>query len=81
MSALAYKIAQNLPQGLSAEIADNFRSAGIELSGKKRNMNVFWSILLAKNIKTVHKKADLFQSRIFTVFATKVKFLSDWFLY
>ena len=39
MSALAYKIAQNLPQGLSAEIADNFRSAGIELSGKKRNMN------------------------------------------
>jgi|LUMV01.1.fsa_nt_gb hypothetical protein len=28
------KIIQNLPQGLSAEIADNFRSAGIELSGK-----------------------------------------------
>ena len=41
MSALAYKIAQNLPQGLSAEIADNFRSAGIELSAKKRNINVF----------------------------------------
>jgi hypothetical protein len=41
MSALAYKIAQNLPQSLSAEIADNFRSAGIESSWKKRNMNVF----------------------------------------
>ena len=41
MSALAYKIAQNLPQGLSAEIADNFRSTGIELLGKKRNMGVF----------------------------------------
>lgn len=27
--------------GLSAEIADNFRSAGIELSGKKRSMGVF----------------------------------------
>ena len=64
MSALAYKIAQNLPQGLSAEIADNFRSAGIELSGKKRNMNVFGSILLARTIKNDHKKADLFQNRL-----------------
>jgi hypothetical protein len=41
MSALDYNIAQNLPQGLSAEIADNFRSAGIELSGKSLNLNVF----------------------------------------
>ncbi len=49
MSALAYKIAQNLPQGLSAEIADNFRSAGIELSGKKRNMNVFLINSIGKN--------------------------------
>ena len=65
MSALAYKIAQNLPQGLSAEIADNFRSAGIELSGKKRNMNVFLSILLAESIKTAHKKSNLFQNRLF----------------
>ena len=68
MSALAYKIAQNLPQGLSAEIADNFRSAGIELSGKKRNMNVFLSILLAESIKTAHKKSNLFLSRFFAVF-------------
>ena len=76
MSALAYKIAQNLPQGLSAEIADNFRSAGIELSGKKRNMNVFLSILLAESIKTAHKKSDLFQSRLFLVFWLLVNFLS-----
>ena len=78
MSALAYKIAQNLPQGLSAEIADNFRSAGIELSGKKRNMGVFWSILLARTIKTAHKKADLFQSRLFADFSVMTKFLSYW---
>ena len=49
MSAWAYKIAQNLPQGLSAEIVDNFRSAGIELSGKSWNMGVFWSKLLAES--------------------------------
>jgi hypothetical protein len=76
MSALAYKIAQNLPQGLSAEIADNFRSAGIELSGKKRNMNVFLSILLAESIKTAHKKSNLFQNRLFTDFRVKCEILS-----
>ena len=81
MSALAYKIAQNLPQGLSAEIADNFRSAGIELSGKKRNMNGFWTIFLAKHIKTAHKKADLFQSQLFVHFLVSVEFLSAWYLY
>ena len=53
MSAWAYNIAQNLPQGLSAEIADNFRSAGIELSGEKWNMSVFWSTLLAESDKSV----------------------------
>ena len=76
MSALAYKIAQNLPQGLSAEIADNFRSAGIELSGKKRNMNVFLSILLAESIKTAHKKSNLFQNRLFYVFWIFIVLLS-----
>ena len=79
MSALAYKIAQNLPQGLSAEIAANFRGAGIELSGKKRNMNVFWSILLARTIENDHKKADLFQNRLFADFLVMTKFLSYWF--
>ena len=49
MSAWAYNIAQNLPQGLSAEIADNFRSAGIELSGKKRIMGVFLIDFIGKN--------------------------------
>jgi hypothetical protein len=41
MSALAYNIAQNLPQGLSAEIADSFRGWGVELSGKSWNLSVF----------------------------------------
>ncbi|WP_257222500.1 hypothetical protein [Acinetobacter sp. YH16050] len=41
MSALAYKIAQNLPQGLSAEIANNLRSSGIELSGKIAKSTTF----------------------------------------
>ena len=53
MSAWAYNIAQNLPQGLSAEIADSFGTGSIELSGKKRNMSVFWSILLAESDKFV----------------------------
>ena len=53
MSALAYNIAQNLPQGLSAEIADSFGTGCIELSGKSWNMSVFWSILLAESDKFV----------------------------
>ncbi len=65
MSALAYKIAQNLPQGLSAEIANNLRSSGIELSGKIAKSTTFETKLLAKTIKTAHKKANLFQNRLF----------------
>jgi hypothetical protein len=34
------------------------------------------SILLARSIKTAHKKANLFQNWLFTVFLLSVKFLS-----
>lgn len=40
MSALAYNIAQNLPQGLSVEIANSFRSEYHDLS-LRLNMNLF----------------------------------------
>ena len=81
MCAQAYKIGGFLSQELSAEIGDSFGMGRIDKPEKNDNLIKYWSILLAEYIKTVHKKSDLFQSRLFTVFATKVKFLSDWFLY
>jgi len=65
MSALAYKIAQNLPQGLSAEIGDIFYPAKTGNIEKSFILTKKQSILLAEYIKTAHKKADLFPSRLF----------------
>ncbi len=54
--------------GLSAEIEDNFIVWNLDNRTKMPKLIIFKPILLAKNIKTVHKKADLFQSRLFTDF-------------
>ena len=62
--------------GLSAGNGDNFRSWDVENIRKTAKLIVFQPILLAKNIKTVHKKADLFQNRLFADFLVMTKFLS-----
>ena len=62
--------------GLSAGNGDNFRSWDVENIRKTAKLIVFQPILLAKNIKTVHKKADLFQNRLFANFLSNANFLS-----
>ncbi len=51
--------------GLSAEIEDNFIVWNLDNRTKMPKLIIFKPILLAKNIKTAHKKADLFQNRLF----------------
>ena len=63
--------------GLSAGNGDNFRSWDVENIRKTAKLIVFQPILLAKNIKTVHKKADLFQNRLFADLLVMTKFLSN----
>ena len=51
--------------GLSAEIEDNFIVWNLDNRTKMPKLIIFKPILLAESIKTAHKKADLFPSRLF----------------
>ena len=53
--------------GLSAEIGDNFIVWNLDNRTKMPKLIIFKPILLAKNIKTAHKKTDLFPSRLNTI--------------
>ena len=64
--------------GLSAEIVDNLSSGWVDNTQQCVILIKNWSILLAEYIKTDHKKAELFPSRLFTVFEVDQKILTIW---
>jgi len=66
--AQAYKIGWFLSQELSAEIGNNLKVCCIDNSEKRDVFIKNKSNLLARSIKTAHKKAEMFQWRLFTVF-------------
>jgi hypothetical protein len=68
MYVQAYKTGGVLSQELSAENAESFIIVTVEKSRKKPKLIIYQPILLAKDIKLGHKKADLFPSRLFAVF-------------
>jgi len=53
---------------LSAEIGNNLKVCCIDNSEKRDVFIKNKSNLLARSIKTAHKKAEMFQWRLFTVF-------------
>ncbi|MFH4351827.1 hypothetical protein WAJ70_22325, partial [Acinetobacter baumannii] len=76
MCAKTYKAGHFLSQELSAEIGDCLGRGWLDKSQQSSFLFKKQSNLLAISIKTDHKKADLFLSRLFTVFEVGQKFLT-----
>ena len=78
MYARAYKFGCFLSQELSAEIGDCLSRGWLDKSQQCVILIKYWSNLLARSIKTAHKKVDLFLSRLFAVFEIGQYFINIW---
>ena len=78
MCAKTYKSGHFLSQELSAEIGDCLSRGWLDKSQQCVVSIKYWSILLARNIKSAHKKADLCLSRLFDAFQVSQKILTYW---